>query len=136
MARILALDYGSKRTGLAVSDPLQIIASPLETVPTHQLMDYLVQYFSKEEVACLLVGQPTHKDGSETPLEGHIRGFLKRLSKQYPNLTIARINENYTSVQAEALIRESVFKRKDRQDKGLIDQMSAYVMLREYMDIY
>lgn len=136
MARVLALDYGSKRTGLAVTDPLQLIATPLETVPTQDLLSYLEQYFKTEEVECLVVGQPTHKDGSATPLEAHIRGFIRKLEKDYPALRIERLNENYTSLQAEELIRQSAPRKKDRQDKGLVDQMSAYVLLREYMGFY
>lgn len=136
MARIMAMDYGSKRTGLATTDPLQLIATPLETVATHTLHDYLATYMKTEEVECLVIGQPTHKDGSATPLEDHIRGFIRQFQKKYPNITVERLNENYSSAQAEALIRESRPKKKDRQDKGLIDQMSAYVLLKEYMGFY
>ena len=136
MARLMAVDYGINRVGLAVSDPLQIIATPLETVDTDELMAYLQGFLQREEVMCLIVGKPTHKDGSPTPLEGHIKGFIKRFRKLYPAIKIERQDEAYTSVMAENLIRESTPKKKDRQDKRLIDQMSACVMLREYMGIY
>lgn len=136
MARLMAVDYGTKRVGLAVSDPLQIIATPLETVPTMELMDYLTAYFKQEKVECLIVGKPTHRDGTPTALEGHIKGFIKRLHKAHPSITIERQDEAYTSVMAEEIIRQTVKKRKDRQDKGLIDQMSACIILREYMGIY
>ncbi len=136
MARLMAVDYGIKRVGLAVSDPLQIIATPLQTVANAQLMDYLQNYLQTEEVECLVVGKPTHRDGTPTPLEGHIKGFIRRFRKLYPAISIERQDEAYTSVMAEALLRESTPKKKDRRDKGLIDQMSAYVILREYMGIY
>jgi putative Holliday junction resolvase len=132
----MAVDYGIKRVGLAVSDPLQIIATPLQTVANAQLMDYLQNYLQTEEVECLVVGKPTHRDGTPTPLEGHIKGFIRRFRKLYPAISIERQDEAYTSVMAEALLRESTPKKKDRRDKGLIDQMSAYVILREYMGIY
>lgn len=136
MARLMAVDYGIKRVGLAVSDPLQIIATPLETVSTMELMDYLQDYFQQEEVSCLIVGQPTHKDGTPTPLEAHIKGFLKRFQKAYPNIPIERQDEAYTSVLAEQVLQQTTKKGKRKQDKGLIDQMSACMILREYMGIY
>lgn len=136
MARLMAVDYGIKRVGLAVSDPLQIIATPLETVATMQLMDYLANYLQQEEVSHLIIGKPTHKDGSPTPLEPHIKGFIKRFQKAHPQISIERQDEAYTSVMAEEVIRKTVKKRKDREDKGLIDQMSACMILREYMGIY
>lgn len=136
MARLLAVDYGIKRVGLAVSDPMQIIATPLETVPTMELMDYLNNYLQQEEVSCLVVGEPVHEDGTPTPLEGHIKGFIKRFRKLHPQIAIERQDEGYTSAQAEEVLRFTIKKRKDRQDKGLIDQMSACIILREYMGIY
>ena len=136
MARVMALDYGTKRTGLATTDPLQLIATPLDTVPTHQLLEYLDRYLETEAVECLVVGEPTHRDGTPTKLEPHIRGFLRQFQKKHPNIEIVRLDENYTSVEAEALILEAVPRQKDRQDKGLVDQMSAYVLLRAYMGFY
>ena len=114
MARLMAVDYGIKRVGLAVSDPLQIIATPLETVPTMELMDYLTTYLQQEEVDCLVVGKPTHKDGTPTPLEGHIKGFIKRFRKAYPQISIECQDEAYTSMVAEDVIRQTIKKRKDR----------------------
>lgn len=136
MARLMAVDYGIKRVGLAVSDPMQIIATPLETVATMELLDYLANYLQQEEVSCLIIGKPTHKDGTPTPLEAHIKGFIKRFKKAHPSIDIERRDEAYTSAMAEEVIRKTVKKRKDRQDKGLIDQMSACMILREYMGIY
>lgn len=133
MARVLAIDYGSKRTGIAATDSLQIIASPLETVATSNLLDYLRKYMHIEEVECIVVGLPTHKDGTATNLEMHIRGFIKKLQKEYPNLKIERQDERYTSRMAEDIIRQTVKKKKDRKDKGLVDQISACIILQEYM---
>ncbi len=132
----MALDYGSKRTGVATTDFLQIIASPLDTIPTHELMDFFDMYLQTEEVECMVVGLPMHKDGTPTELEGHIKGFLKRFSKKYPAIKIERQDEAYTSQKAEDIIRQTVKKKKDRQDKGLIDQISACIILQEYLGFY
>lgn len=132
----MAIDYGIKRVGLAVSDPLQIIATPLETVLTPKLMDYLSRYIEVEEVDCLVVGLPTHRDGTPTPLEGHIKGFIKRFRKAHPHIKVERQDEGYTSAMAEEVIQQTVKNRKDRQNKDLLDQMSACIILREYMGIY
>lgn len=133
MARVLAIDYGSKRTGIAATDFLQIIASPLDTVATSDLLDYLDKYLQTEEVECLVVGLPTHKDGSTTELDNHIRGFIKKFSQKHPAIKIERQDERYTSKMAEEVIRKTVKKKKDRKDKGLIDQISACIILQEYM---
>ena len=133
MARIMAVDYGSKRTGLATTDALQIIASPLDTVATSDLMEFFDKYLQEEAVECIVFGLPTHKDGTPTELDNHIRGFIKRFQKKYPTIKIERQDERYTSRMAEDIIRQTVKKKKNRQDKGLIDQISACIILQEYM---
>lgn len=136
MARIMAIDYGIKRVGLATTDPLQIIASPLDTVATDQLLSFFESYLLTEVVECIVIGQPTHKDGTPTPLEGHIKGFIKRFSKAYPKIKIERQDEAYTSFMAKEVIQKTVKKKKDRQDKGLVDQISACIILQEYMGFH
>jgi len=133
MARIMAMDYGSKRTGIATTDPLQLIATPLDTITTEKLFPFFEQYLKEEEVECLVIGQPTHKDGTETNLEQHIRGFIRKFTKKYPSIRIERQDERYTSKMAEEVIRQTVKKKKDRRDKGLIDQVSACIILQEFM---
>ena len=133
MARIMAIDYGIKRTGLATTDPLQMIATPLDTVATPKLLEFFETYLATEEVECIVVGKPTHKDGTPTPLENHIRGFIKRFKKAYPAIKIERQDEAYTSKMAEDVIAKTVKKKKDRRDKGLVDQISACIILQEYM---
>ena len=108
MGRIMALDYGVKRIGLATTDPLQLIASPLDTVKTADIFDFFEQYLKTEIVDCLVVGQPFHKDGSLTNLENHIKGFIKQFSKQYPDINIVRQNEFLTSKMAPNFTSKSL----------------------------
>lgn len=136
MGRIVALDYGSKRTGIAVTDPLKIIASPLETVATHELIDYLSNYLSTEEVDLLVIGKPTLKDGSDGKIEPLIVGFIRKIKQLFPYLQIERYDERFSSKRAEEVIRKTVKKKKDRQDKGLIDQVSACIILQDFMGIH
>jgi putative Holliday junction resolvase len=133
MARIMAIDYGTKRTGLATTDPLQMIATPLDTIKTPELLAFFGKYLETEEVECIVVGEPTHKDGTPTPLEAHIKSFINKFTKAYPSIKIERQDEAYTSVMASEVIRNTVKKKKDRRDKGLIDQISACIILQEYM---
>lgn len=133
MARIMALDYGLKRTGVATTDPLQIIATPLDTIDTPMLLSFFEKYLKTEDVACLVVGQAHHKDGTPTPVEGHILKFLESFTKKYPSIKIERQDEAYTSKMAREVIFKTVKKKKDREDKGLVDQISACIILQEYM---
>ena len=133
MARIMALDYCIKRTGVATTDPLQIIASPLDTIKTPELLIFFEKYLSTEDVECIVIGQPVQKDGSPTFLEDYIRGFIRKFSKLYPSVKIERQDEAFTSKMAEEIIRKTVKKKKDRKDKGLVDQISACIILQEYM---
>lgn len=134
MPRILAIDYGLKRTGLAATDPLQIIASPLETVPTLQLMDFLKDYVRREEVEAFVVGQPKQADNSPSEIASHVEGFVKRLQVQFPNTPIYREDERFTSIMARQAMLAGGMKKKDRQDKANVDKVSAAIILQSYME--
>jgi len=133
LSRILALDYGGKRTGIASTDPLQIIASPLITVETKDLLEYLSNYITKEEVSDIVVGQPTRHDGSYSTIEEQILVFIERFSKSFPYITIHRINEMYTSKDAMKALIESGMKKKQRMNKKLLDSTAATLILQEFL---
>ncbi len=130
----MAIDYGTKRTGIAVTDPLQIIANGLDTIDTAGLLAYLEKYLAEEEVETVVVGEPLHADGSPTYLEPHIVGFIRKLQKVFPDLNIVRQDERFTSVMAKEALLESGLKKKKRREKGLIDKMAATVLLQEYLE--
>lgn len=131
---MLALDYGTKRTGIAVSDESGVFAFPVTTVPTHQLLDWMKEYISKENVTQLIIGQPMHADDSPAALESHISGFIKKVLVAFPLIPIARHDERYTSKMAfEAILAGGVPKKK-RQDKSLIDKVSATIILQSYIE--
>jgi putative Holliday junction resolvase len=134
VARILAIDYGTKRTGIAVTDPLQIIASGLDTVPTHQLLDFLAQYFEKEAVTTVVIGEPLHMDGQPNKFAHLVVGLKRKLEKLYPDLEVVLHDERFSSVDAKDIIRQSGAKKKKRQDKALVDKVSAALILQDYMD--
>lgn len=133
MGRILALDYGSKRTGVAVTDELKIIASGLTTVSTPELMDFLKEYFSSENVELMLVGEPTQKDGTPSDIESEIRKFLTVFKKQFPDMPVKRVDERYTSKMAFQTMIDSGLKKKQRRNKALVDEISATIILQEYL---
>ncbi|MBR9917900.1 Holliday junction resolvase RuvX [bacterium] len=133
MARVMALDYGGKRTGIATTDPLQIIASPLTTVQTAELMSYLENYFKTEEVEAMVIGQPTRYDGSFSSIEKEILKFIEKFEEKFPQIQIHRINEMFTSKEAmQSLIASGVPKMK-RRDKNLLDSTSATLILQEFL---
>ncbi len=134
MARIIGIDYGTKRTGLAVSDPLQIIASGLDTVPTDQVLEYLENYIAQEEVECIVVGEPMHQDGKPAQIAHLVVGFVRALKKKFPAIEIATVDERYTSQDAKEIILKSGAKKKKRRDKNLVDKVSAVLILRAFMD--
>ena len=136
MGRIVALDYGTKRTGIAVTDPLQIIATPLDTVATHELIEYLSVYLKQESVDIVVIGKPSKKDGTDSKIEPLIVGLIRKIKQLFPYLQIERYDERFSSKRAEDIIRKTVKKKKDRQDKGLIDQVSACIILQDYMGIH
>jgi putative Holliday junction resolvase len=133
LSRILALDYGGKRTGIASTDPLQIIASPLITVQTEDLMDYLTNYIAKEDVSELVVGQPTRHDGSFSGIEKYILEFIEKFKKKFPAIVVHRINEMYSSKDAMQALIASGVKKKDRRDKKLLDSTAATLLLQEFL---
>lgn len=133
MGRILALDYGSKRTGVAVTDELKLIASGLTTVSTSELMEFLKKYLTSEKVELVLVGEPKQKDGTHSDIEEKIQKFLKKFSNAFPNLEVKRVDERYTSKMAFQTMIDSGLKRKQRQNKALIDEISATIILQQYL---
>lgn len=134
MPQAMALDFGIKRTGIAVSDDMKIIASGLKTVETPKLMDFLKSYFSKNVVDVLVIGQPTHIDGQLMALERNINWLIEDIEKEFPNLNIVRIDERYTSKMASQAIAQSRLSKKKKQNKGLIDEVSATLILQDYLN--
>lgn len=133
MGRILAIDYGLKRTGLAVSDPLRIIAGALDTVATHTLMEYLKQYLSKNDVSTIVVGQPKQANGAMSESWRAIEPFVGRLRKEFPQIEVVLYDERFTSVLAHRTMLESGIGRMARRDKALVDRISATIILQDYM---
>ena len=121
MARLIAIDYGTKRTGLAVTDPLGIIASPLETVETKQLERYLAEYFAKEDVSTIVVGHPRQMNGEPSETMRFIQPLMGRLRHAYPDKQVVAYDERFTSVLAQRTIRESGIGKMARRDKSLVD---------------
>ena len=133
MGRIVALDYGTKRTGIAVTDELQLIASGLTTVETKNLWVFLEDYFSKEKVVLVLVGEPKQKDGTPSEVEVHISKFLNFFSEKFPTIPIQRRDERFTSKMAFKTMIDSGLKKKQRQNKALVDEISATILLQSYL---
>lgn len=133
MARILCIDYGGKRTGIAVTDPLQIIASALTTVPTKELMPFLKDYTLREEVELILIGEPLNLDDSATHATPLVKAAIARLRKEFPHIPIETVDERYTSKMASRAMVEMGMKKKDRRKKENIDQIAATIMLQEYL---
>lgn len=134
MSRILAIDYGTKRTGLAVTDPLRIIASALSTVPTNEVLEYLKNYCSQEPVEQFVVGYPTHEDGAPAQIAPQVELFVEQLKKLFPDKPVILQDERYTSREASRIILQSVSKKSKRQDKGLVDKIAAALILEYYME--
>ena len=133
MPRILAIDYGEKRTGIAVTDELQIIASGLITVKTGELIKFLIDYTNKEQVELFIVGLPKQMNNSDSESEKHILSFLKQLKKSLPKIPIKRIDERFTSKIAFQTMIDSGLKKKQRRNKGLVDEISATIILQSYL---
>ncbi|MFP4846529.1 Holliday junction resolvase RuvX [Winogradskyella sp. PE311] len=133
MGRILAIDYGTKRTGLAVTDEMQIIASGLTTVNTKDLISFLKKYVSNENVEKFVVGEPKQMDNTASESEVYIQKFLMQLTKSIPNIPIKRVDERFTSKMAFQTMIDSGLKKKQRQNKALIDEISATLILQSYM---
>ncbi|MDG1509737.1 MAG: Holliday junction resolvase RuvX [Flavobacteriaceae bacterium] len=133
MARILAIDFGEKRTGIAVTDELQIIASGLTTVATKDLIVFLKEYTSKESVELFIIGKPTQMNNTDSESEKHIVVFLKLLEKSIPTIPVQRIDERFTSKMAFQTMIDSGLKKKQRRNKGLVDEISATIILQSYL---
>lgn len=133
MGRILAIDYGKKRTGLAVTDPLKIIANGLATVSTHLLWDYLTGYISREQVERLVIGKPMQTNGQPSENLARVQAFVNRWKKNHPEIPIEYVDERYTSVLAHRTMIDAGLKKKARQDKALVDEISATIILQSYM---
>ncbi|WP_159948223.1 Holliday junction resolvase RuvX [Polaribacter septentrionalilitoris] len=133
MGRIIAIDFGEKKTGIAVTDELQIIASGLTTIATKDVISFLKDYISKENVELFVVGKPKQMDNSDSQSEALIIPFLEKLSKEIPNILIQRVDERFTSKMAFQTMIDSGLKRKQRRNKGLIDEISATIILQSYL---
>lgn len=133
MGRIIAIDYGEKRTGIAATDELQIIASGLTTVTTEDIFSFLTDYLAKEEVELILIGEPKKLDNTASESEIHIAPFIKKLEKQFPDIPIKRIDERFTSKMAFQTMIDSGLKKKQRRNKGLVDEISATIILQSYL---
>jgi len=133
MARILAIDYGKKRTGIAVTDEMQLIASGLTTVRTHDLMPFLKEYVTKENVELFLVGEPKQMNYEASESEVLIKEFVRLLTKAIPTIPIKRVDERFTSKMAFQTMIDSGLKKKQRQNKSLIDEISATIILQTYL---
>jgi putative holliday junction resolvase len=134
MARILSIDFGTKRIGIAVTDPLQIIASPLETVDNQKIIPFLKDYFFTEPVERIIVGEPQKLDGSEADIMPKIREFVNDLHKHFPDIPTEFQDERFTSSDAKKIIIESGIKKMKRRDKSLVDKVSASLILKEWME--
>jgi putative Holliday junction resolvase len=132
--RILALDYGSKKTGIAVTDPLQIIATGLDTVATHELFDWLERYLEDEAVSDLVIGYSVREDGRENPIQQHIIGFERKFSKRYPDIRLHRQDEFYSSRRARQAMLEMGMRKKQRRDKRAVDKIAACLILQDFME--
>jgi putative Holliday junction resolvase len=133
MARLLAIDYGTKRCGIAVSDPLQMIATGLTTVHSKDILTFLETYFQKEKVEVIVVGEPKKMNGEATDATVHVNNFIKQLQKKFPEIKIARVDERFTSKMAFQTMIDSGLKKKARQNKELVDEISATIILQSYM---
>ena len=133
MARILALDYGVKRTGIAVTDDFQIIASGLATISTKELIPYLENYFKTEKVELVLVGEPKQMDNTASNNEVPIQEFLKKFQEKFPTMEMKRVDERFTSKMAVRTMIDSGLKKKKRQNKALLDEISATIILQSYL---
>lgn len=136
MSKILSIDYGKVRTGLAETDPLQIIASALDTVATKDLFKYLDRYLGEEDVKDVVIGLPMRAHGVPGEIEEDIQKFIKKFSNKFPHIQIHREDESYTSIRASEAIFAAGTKKKKRREKGLIDRVSATLILQQFMNRY
>jgi putative Holliday junction resolvase len=133
MARVLAIDFGKKRTGIAVTDELKIIASGLTTVNTSDLLSFLKEYTSKEKVELFIIGQPKQMDNSDSESEALMGPFIKKIEKLFPQTPMKRIDERFTSKMAFQTMIDSGMKKKQRRNKAMVDEISATIILQSYL---
>ena len=134
MGRILAIDFGRKRTGLAVTDPLRITANPLITIPTHTLEEWLKDYFTKETVDEVVIGHPYQMNGEDSESMQYIQPFINRFKKVFPNMPLKEYDERFTSVIAHQAMIAGGMKKNQRQDKAVVDKIAACIILEGYLD--
>lgn len=134
MSRILAIDYGRKRTGLAVSDVMQIIANGLATVSTHELLDFIIDYTRRESVERIIIGLPKQMNNEVSESMKYIEPFVRNLKKRLPEMSVEFVDERFTSVLAHRTMLEAGLKKKDRQNKALVDEISATIILQTYLE--
>ena len=133
MARILCIDYGLKRTGIAVTDPLQIISTGLTTIDSHTLISFLKEYFLRELVELIIIGLPKNLDNSDTHATPLVDAVIIKLKKEFPQIPVKTVDERYTSKMARQAMLEMGMKKKDRRNKRTVDEIAATIMLQEYM---
>jgi len=134
MARILSIDYGQKRTGIAVTDPMQIIANGLTTVATAQLLEFIQNYVKQETVEKIIVGLPKQNSGEYSENMKRIEPFVNRLKKMTPQIPVEYVDERFTSILAHRTMLDAGLKKKDRQNKALVDEISACIILQSYLE--
>jgi putative Holliday junction resolvase len=134
MPRVLAIDYGQKRTGIAVTDEMQIIASGLTTIPSATAIPFLKDYFSKEKVEAVLIGEPKQMNGQPSESASIIKGFVTHFTNHFPEMKVIRVDERFTSKMAVQSMLDSRLKKKKRQNKALIDEISATIMLQDFLN--
>lgn len=134
MGRLLAIDYGARRTGLAVSDPLGIIANGLTTVETHKLWDFLTDYVNREQVDCLVMGMPTQMSGKASDNQRNVIPFINRWRKNFPEIPLVTFDERFTSVMAHRTMIDAGLHKMARRNKALVDEISATIILQSYME--
>lgn len=133
MSRIIAIDFGLKRTGIAVTDPLKIIASGLTTLPTAEVLAFLKKYCAEEPVECFVVGLPLYPDGNPAQIAAQADAFAQQLRKQFPDKPVFRQDERYTSNEAKRILLQSGAKKQKRRDKALVDKIAAALILEQFM---
>jgi len=134
MSRILAIDYGTKRVGIAVSDPMQIIANGLDTIPNEQLIDFLKDYTGREEVETFIVGEPLDMNNEPTATTQLVYDFVEKLKRIFPDIPVELVDERMTSIEAGRILVKSGVKKKKRREKGRIDRISAILILQDYLE--
>jgi len=130
----MAFDYGTKRIGIAVTDPLQIIATALTTVHPEDIWKFIKDYLIQEQVETFVVGKPLQMDGTDSESAQHVVGFVRKLKKEFPTINVVEVDERFTSKMASSAIAQSGMKKNKKQNKGLIDTVSATIILQTYMD--